>query len=481
MKNKILAVLAIGLMSIVFYFQTNLSQNLKTQVLININEQTNPRSNKIQNYDYAVISQTQNLIKLDRNEEKTLTIILQNTGKNSWDLSKNSETPLYIQSIFPNDTNSNIYDAKGENWQSPTLYKIQDENKKEEIKTNDTLTFQFRISSPKNPGYYKEKFGLLIQNKKLIKTETLDFDVLVKGDFSNSYSYEYTNPIMKDNYLADKEKNIQIKLKNTGKTPWYNSGDYKTYLQENTANTETELSEYKVNPGEEGTFLVKTLTPSNIGSYEKQFVFKIKNLISFDSSPVNFEMNITTKKVALTFDDGYGEIDPFIDTLDQNNVKATFFMLGCVAQNRPEQMKRIVTDGHMLANHSYNHPDFRTLPADQVLWQVEETRNIMKKITGVDVFPYFRYPYGAHNASTDSLVEGNGWKHIFWTQSTGDYQHHEDSAAGRHQTYYYATLNPPDTSIVLMHIISKSTLGALPDVIKWYRENNYAFITVDEL
>jgi len=481
MRNKILAVLAIGLMSTLFYFQTNLSQNLKTQVLIDINEKTNPRDKVAQNYNYEIISPNEDALKVNAGEEKTLTIILQNTGKTSWNLSKNSQNPLYLESIFPNETGSNIYDKESTNWKSPSLYRISDKNDKEEIKTNDTVTFELEISSPKNAGDYKEKFGLLIENKKLLKNNTLDFDVLVKGDYQDSYSYEYSNPLMKDNYLPNKEKQIQIKFKNTGKTPWYKSGNYKAYLQEKDTNTETELSQYKVLPGEEGTFIVKTITPSDIGSYEKQFIFGIKDLIEFDSSPVNFEMNITTKKVALTFDDGYGEIDPFIDTLNQNNVKATFFMLGVVAQHQPEQMRRIIAEGHMLANHSYDHPDFRTLTHDQVVWQIEETRNIMKNITGLDVFPYFRYPYGAQNASTNSIVEGNGWKWIPWTQSTGDYKHHEDSEAGRHQTYYYATLNPPDTSIVLMHIISKSSLGVLPDLIKWYRDNNYAFVTVDEL
>jgi len=482
MRTKILlAVLTVGLMGTLFHFQTNLSQNLKTQVLINLSKKENPRSEITQNYNYEIISQDQNTVKLDLNEEKNLTIILQNTGKTSWDLSENSQNPLYLKSIFPNEINSNIYDKEAINWQSPSLYKISDKNGKEEIKTNDTVTFELEISSPKNPGNYKEKFGLLIENKKLLKNNTLDFDVLVKGNYEDSYSYEYTSPELKDNYLPNKEKQIQIKFKNTGKTPWYASGNHKAYLEENGTKTETELSQYQVLPGEEGTFMVKTVTPTNIGSYEKQFIFGIKDLVEFDSSPVNFEMNITTKKVALTFDDGYGEIDPFIDTLNANNVKATFFMLGVVAQHQPEQMRRIITDGHRLADHSYNHPDFRTLSREEIIWQIEETRNIMKNITGLDPAPYFRYPYGAQNDFSNSVVEENGWKWFHWTNGTGDYQHHEDSTAGRHQTYFYATLNPPDASIVLMHIISKSTLGALPDVIKWYRDNNYAFVTVDEL
>jgi peptidoglycan/xylan/chitin deacetylase (PgdA/CDA1 family) len=482
MKNKILlAVLAIGLMSTLFYTQTNLSQNLKTQVLIDISEKTNPRSETLQSYNYEIISQEKNTIKLDENEEKNLTIILQNTGKNSWDISENSKNSLYLKSIFPNETNSNIYDKEEENWQSPILYKISDKNGKTEIKTNETLTFEFKISSPKNAGYYKEKFGLLLENKKLLRTKTLDFDILVKGNYEDSYSYEYSNPIMKDNYLPNKEKQIQIKLINTGKTPWYKSENNYAYLQETNTKTETILSEPQVLPGKEGTFLVNIKTPSETGSYEKQFVFVIKDLKTFDSTPINFEMNITNKKVALTFDDGYGEIDPFIDTLNEHNVKATFFMLGAVAQNQPEQMRRIVADGHRLADHSYNHPDFRTLSREEIVWQIEETRKIMKDITGVDPAPYFRYPYGASNQFSNSVVEENGWKWIHWTNGTGDYQHHENSAAGRHQTYFYATLNPPESSIVLMHIISKSTLGALPDLIKWYRENDYAFVTVDEL
>ena len=156
-------------------------------------------------------------------------------------------------------------------------------------------------------------------------------------------------------------------------------------------------------------------------------------------------------------------------------------MLGCVAQQNPDAMRRIVNEGHLLASHSYCHPDFRTLSADQIRWQLSETRKIMQEITGYDVFPYFRYPYGAMNEKTHAVLKEEGWKYFHWTQSTGDYKHHGNTSEGRKQIFYYSTLNPPEQSIVLMHIISKSSLAILPEIIKWYRDHGYVFVTVDEL
>jgi peptidoglycan/xylan/chitin deacetylase (PgdA/CDA1 family) len=187
------------------------------------------------------------------------------------------------------------------------------------------------------------------------------------------------------------------------------------------------------------------------------------------------------KLVALTIDDGYGDIASFVDVLNQNRVKATFFMVGEIAKTNPEGLKKIVDEGHLLANHSYNHPQFTTLNKDEILWQLNEGRELFKEVTGYDTYPYFRYPYGSHSTTSDAVLGQEGWKYFYWTQNTWDWAYVEDTQEGRDYIYNKATTNVPKESIVLLHTMSNSSLAILPEIISWYKRNGYQFVTVDQL
>lgn len=363
------------------------------------------------------------------------------------------------------------------------------------IDPNDPQNIKTKIKTPSTPGAFTEIFMPRSKENKWIRKDKIVLSVVVDGDFSESYNYEIIDNKSTYGMIVNGTKDITFRIKNTGTAPWYNNMDFPLYLypDEKTDtpqfyNSDTWLSdkiigimwEKEVDPGEIATFNFKLSAPPVATDYKLGFKLAIKDIYTFPN-PIFLEIKVNNKQVALTFDDGYGEIDPFLNLLNQEGVRGTFFILGCVAQARPDQMRRIVNEGHLLANHSYCHPDFRTLTDEQILWQLSETRKIMEEITGNDVYPYFRYPYGARDARTDAVLEQEGWKIFHWTQSTGDYKRHENSAAGRQQVYYYSTRNPPDQSIVLMHIISKSSLAALPDIIQWYRDHGYTFVTVDEL
>jgi peptidoglycan/xylan/chitin deacetylase (PgdA/CDA1 family) len=189
----------------------------------------------------------------------------------------------------------------------------------------------------------------------------------------------------------------------------------------------------------------------------------------------------SNKLVAITIDDGYGNIRAFVDILAQHRIKATFFMLGQIADNNPNAMKYIVEQGHLLANHSYNHPEFTTLSKEEILWQLEQGRQALTQASGHDPFPYFRYPYGSNSYTTNEILAEQGWESFYWTQNTGDWQYEEATAEGAEFIYAQATDSPPDNAIVLVHTQSNSSLLALPDIIKYYRRHGYEFVTVDEL
>jgi peptidoglycan/xylan/chitin deacetylase (PgdA/CDA1 family) len=145
-------------------------------------------------------------------------------------------------------------------------------------------------------------------------------------------------------------------------------------------------------------------------------------------------------------------------------------------------MKAIIESGHLLASHSYIHPNFNTLSTSEIRNQLNTTRDaIINSTGGYDPYPYFRYPGGDHSQRTDAVLAEDGWEFFHWTNGTGDFKYRANTSAGRSHILYYATAGAPDKAIVLLHTMSKSTLAVLPDIINWYRDRGYAFVTVDQL
>lgn len=102
------------------------------------------------------------------------------------------------------------------------------------------------------------------------------------------------------------------------------------------------------------------------------------------------------RQVALTFDDGPDlEYTPqILDVLKNNNVKATFFVVGNRAEAHPEIVRRMIAEGHEVANHSYNHANLPKMEAADFRRQLEQTDRILEPLIGYSP-KLFRPPYGA--------------------------------------------------------------------------------------
>jgi len=99
--------------------------------------------------------------------------------------------------------------------------------------------------------------------------------------------------------------------------------------------------------------------------------------------------------VALTFDDGPNEpyTSQVLDILKARGVRATFFLVGINARNYPETVRRIVAEGHEIANHSFTHPYLIREGGESMLWQIDETQRTLEEISGVRP-RWFRPPHG---------------------------------------------------------------------------------------
>ena len=165
--------------------------------------------------------------------------------------------------------------------------------------------------------------------------------------------------------------------------------------------------------------------------------------------------------VALTFDDGpYPETNAVLDELKLYGLKATFFLVGFNVEMYPEIAQRIVNEGHVVGNHTWNHPDLTRLTEAQIDSQLESTNTIIQQVTGIK--PKFaRPPYGSTNDVVKKSMAKLGLREVIWSQDSHDWA---DASVG--DIVDQLSLVPPGGTL-LMHDFAPNTLTAISG-IDWY-------------
>ena len=187
------------------------------------------------------------------------------------------------------------------------------------------------------------------------------------------------------------------------------------------------------------------------------------------------ERDITGKKlVALTFDDGPSNLTTptLLDTLKNRDVPATFFVLGNMARNNPELVKRMEKEGHDIASHTMYHQNLIRITPAAVQSDINEANSVFWDI--LDHAPkYTRPPYGNIN---DAVRNNVGTPMILWSVDTLDWKSkNPDAIVSTAMSEIY------DGAIILMHDIYPTSVDAIPTLIDKIRESGYEFVTITEL
>lgn len=189
----------------------------------------------------------------------------------------------------------------------------------------------------------------------------------------------------------------------------------------------------------------------------------------------------TGKKIALTFDDGPDKkITPqILDILKDKDVPATFFVVGEQVSYFPEMTKRMINEGHTIANHTWNHPELSKKYSSQVAQEITSTNEIIEKVTG-EKATLFRPPYGDYTRADAMQFEKLGFRNVLWSVDTLDW-----SGTTANEILEMIHKDKSPGGIVLQHNFSSSklegTVKALPQIIEQLREDGYEFVTVDTL
>lgn len=211
--------------------------------------------------------------------------------------------------------------------------------------------------------------------------------------------------------------------------------------------------------------------PPEIGTYEQ--MLKEYNAYYMEKSD--------EKSIYLTFDNGYeeGYTPAILDVLKEENVPATFFVTGHYVESRPDLVKRMVDEGHIIGNHSYHHPDFSILTQDAMRMELEDLERKVAEITEQQELKYLRPPRGIFNERTLEWANELGYIHIFWSLAFKDWE--TGNQKGWEYAYNEVMEQVHPGAIVLLHTVSKDNAEALAALVKELREQDYTFKSLDEL
>lgn len=182
--------------------------------------------------------------------------------------------------------------------------------------------------------------------------------------------------------------------------------------------------------------------------------------------------------IALTFDDGpHGDKTvQLLEILRRLKLPATFFVVGKMALRYPELIERIVLDGHELGNHTYHHYRLPKIPLDQVLGELNRTRDLLTGMVGAPT-RLFRPPGGEYNDAIQKIISKEGYSSILWTDDPADYKLGRTSE----QLVQLVLRDITPGGIILLHDGLPVTMSSLPEMVSRLRAQNYQFVTVSEL
>jgi peptidoglycan-N-acetylglucosamine deacetylase len=210
--------------------------------------------------------------------------------------------------------------------------------------------------------------------------------------------------------------------------------------------------------------------------------FPRKPVVSSWYSKIVYEVPVSKKLVALTYDDGPYPVDTLkiLKLLDKYHVKATFFMIGKQMEENPEVVKMVLDGGHVIGNHTYTHPaKLETYPTAQIVGEIDRCEQVIEKMTGKRA-QLFRPPLGLVNSQIASVAKDEGYHTILWTVC-GD--HHDAPTPQLMAKRVFKVIRPG--GIILIHD------GRYPDrwkdviatdiIVKTLLKQGYHFVTVPQL
>ena len=188
------------------------------------------------------------------------------------------------------------------------------------------------------------------------------------------------------------------------------------------------------------------------------------------------QIDLTRPVIALTFDDGphYKITNRILDVLEQNNLRATFFVVGnrISSDNAYETLRRADALKCEIGNHTYEHPNLTKLSDIDIYQQFEKTNDAVYSVLSKPT-TLFRPTFGAYNDVVKNNIDA---PFILWSVDSNDWKDRNSAILSER---LLSTIK--DGDVILMHDLYETTAETVEIIVPLLIEQGYQFVTVSEL
>ncbi len=186
--------------------------------------------------------------------------------------------------------------------------------------------------------------------------------------------------------------------------------------------------------------------------------------------------NKDLKEIALTFDDGPNPVTarPILDILGRERVNATFFVVGKMVERSPGLVRRMMNEGHEVANHTYSHPQLTGMDASAIRMEIARCGKAVHEATGAHT-NLFRPPGMRYDEIVIRTAQDLGYVTVHWNVAAQDFKPRDPARIAS------AVLgNAQPGSVILLHG-HPNTVQALPAIIRELKSRGYRFVRVSQM
>ena len=188
------------------------------------------------------------------------------------------------------------------------------------------------------------------------------------------------------------------------------------------------------------------------------------------------------KRIYLTFDAGYenGNTEPILDALKKHKAPAAFFVVGNFISENPDLIRRMVEEGHTVANHTSTHPDMsRISTLEAFREELEGVENCYKEITGKEMTKFYRPPQGKYNVENLKMAKELGYHTFFWSLAYVDW--YQDDQPTKEEAFDKLLGRIHPGAVVLLHSTSSTNGEIMDELLGKWEDMGYSFGSLEEL
>jgi peptidoglycan-N-acetylmuramic acid deacetylase len=186
--------------------------------------------------------------------------------------------------------------------------------------------------------------------------------------------------------------------------------------------------------------------------------------------------------IYLTFDAGYenGYTAQILDVLAAHQVSAAFFIVGNYLEQNPDLVRRMVSEGHTVGNHTYHHYDMSQIAEETAFRaELESLETLYTEVTGEELPRYYRPPQGCYSEENLEMAQALGYHTVFWSLAYVDWYNDDQPTADEAFSKLIGRIH--NGAVVLLHATSKTNAEILDELLTRWESLGYRFGTLDEL